>query len=106
MSRAGVAIFAASVLLFAAVAWAWGGASELEPPIRIDSGGKPIDVEIGHAAPWIHDFDGDGRRDLLVGQFGQGKLRIYRNTGTNEKPAYDGFKFFEAGGAEATVPAG
>ena len=105
MVRAGSAILLTGVL-FAAASACGGGASDLEPPVRIDSGGKPIDVEIGHAAPWIHDFDGDGRRDLLVGQFGQGKLRIYRNTGTNEKPAYDGFKFFEAGGAEATVPAG
>ena len=58
------------------------------------------------AAPFAYDHDGDGDLDLLVGQFNQGKLRIYRNTGTNEKPAYEGFKFFEAGGAEATVPAG
>ena len=103
MARAGIATLFAAVLFAAVVR---GGATDLESPVRIDSGGKPIDVEIGHAAPWIHDFDGDGRRDLLVGQFGSGKLRIYRNTRTNEKPAYDGFKFFEAGGAEATVPAG
>ncbi|MCI0747754.1 MAG: hypothetical protein L0Y58_20295, partial [Verrucomicrobia subdivision 3 bacterium] len=51
------------------------GASELQPPFRVEAGGKPIDVEIGHAAPWVADFNGDGKFDLLVGQFGNGKLR-------------------------------
>jgi len=94
----------AGVLLLAGTARAAGDG--LAPPVRLLSGGNPIDVEIGHAAPYLHDFDGDGRRDLLVGQFGSGKLRIYRNVGTDRQPAYDGFVYFKAGGTEATVPAG
>mgnify|MGYP003868443381 CR=1 FL=1 len=94
--------------LLAAVA-AWLGAAhaaELAPPFRVEAAGQPIDVEIGHAAPLVADFDGDGVRDLLVGQFGSGKLRIYRNTGTDAAPRFGAFAWFQAGGAEGKVPAG
>ena len=74
--------------------------------IKLEAGGKPIDVEIGHAAPYFVDFDGDGLKDLLVGQFGSGKLRIYKNVGSNSQPKFDKFTYFQAGGQDATVPAG
>ncbi len=75
-------------------------------PVRLTAAGKPITTDIGHSAPYVHDIDGDGVRDLLVGQFGQGKLRIYRNQGTNAKPDYEAHRWFKAGGDIATVPAG
>lgn len=68
--------------------------------------GKPISVDVGHAAPLLFDYDGDGKRDLLVGQFGQGKLRIYKNVGTDTDPKFDGYNYFNAGGKEASVPCG
>ncbi len=58
---------------------------ELKAPIRLESGGKPIDVAGGHAAPAVADVDGDLVPDLLVGQFiGEGRnlfqapARLYR----------------------------
>lgn len=60
--------------------------AELMPPVRLEAAGKPIDTDIGHAAPFVCDFDGDGVQDLLVGQFGEGLLTIYRNEGTNSEP--------------------
>jgi hypothetical protein len=80
--------------------------AELADGVKLQVGGQPIDVEIGHAAPCYTDFDGDGTKDLLVGQFGGGKLRIYKNSGTNTQPRFEGFTFFQAGGADATVPFG
>jgi hypothetical protein len=79
---------------------------ELAPPVQILAGDAPISVDIGHAHPFVHDMDGDGKRDLLVGQFGAGKLRIYRNVGTDKEPRYTDFTWFQAGGKDATVPAG
>ncbi|MCB9833139.1 MAG: VCBS repeat-containing protein [Planctomycetes bacterium] len=81
-------------------------AQELAPPQVLECAGRPIDVEVGHAAPWVQDLDGDGLADLLVGQFGDGKLRIYRNRGRVGAPRYENFEYLVAGGREATVPAG
>jgi hypothetical protein len=79
---------------------------ELERPVRLECGGKPIDVEIGHAAPLWADWDGDGLEDLLVGQFSHGRLRIHRNAGKKGAPRFDGFTWFEVDGRPASVPAG
>jgi hypothetical protein len=81
-------------------------ASDLQSGIKLEAGGAPIDVEVGHAAPCFADFDDDGLKDLLVGQFGDGKLRIYKNVGSNGQPKFDTFTFFQAGGDDATVPYG
>lgn len=78
---------------------------QLGKPERIRAGASPIDVEIGHAAPLFVDFDGDGLRDLLVGQFGDGKLRIYRNVGDARAPKFADFQWFVADGKEGTIPA-
>ncbi len=69
------------------------------------AGGKPLDVErSGHAAPFVGDFFEDGTQALLVGQFHEGHLRIYRNTGTTGQPKFDSYTWFEAGGKIASVP--
>lgn len=102
--RKPVLLFIAVGLLLAAL-----GAradAELLPPVALEAADGPIDVAVGHAAPFLHDLDGDGLRDLLVGQFGEGRLRVYRNVGTAEAPRYEAFRFLEAGEAEATVPSG
>jgi hypothetical protein len=93
-----------SAIVLAAAAGAQS--PELESPVRLESAGRPIDVQIGHAAPLWTDWDGDGRNDLLVGQFGDGRLRIYRNAGTQAAPRFDGFTWFEVDGRPATVPTG
>jgi hypothetical protein len=72
------------------------GANELLPPLRVEAAGKPLDVERdGHSAPFVGDFDGDGVRDLLVGQYHEGRLRIYRNEGSDTSPIYGEPKMFE-----------
>lgn len=81
-------------------------AQEFEAPFRLTSYGAPITVEVGHAQPLYVDFNGDGRRDLLVGQFGAGRLRIYPNLGTEKSPQFRIFDWFIAGDSIASVAAG
>jgi hypothetical protein len=80
---------------------------DLLPPVPVQVGGRPLDVEHdGHAAPFAGDLDGDGRLTLLVGQYYEGRLRVYRNTGTRRRPVFDSFTWFEAGGKPGRVPEG
>jgi hypothetical protein len=79
---------------------------DLAPPVRIEAAGKSIDTAIGHAAPFVGDFDGDGVSDLLVGQFGEGLLWIYRNEGTNAAPRLAAGVKFKGGEKDGCVPTG
>jgi hypothetical protein len=81
-------------------------ANDLAPPIQLQAGGQPINVDMGHAAPFVADLKGDGNMTLLVGQFGEGRLRLYPNIGTRKDPKFDKFEWFQAGGKVVTLPAG
>ncbi len=79
---------------------------ELAAPVRIEAAGKPIDTAVGHAAPFVGDFDGDRVADLLVGQFGDGILWIYRNEGTAARPKLAAGVKFKDGTEDGRVPTG
>jgi len=83
-----------------------GLSPDLAQPVRLEAAGKPIDTNIGHAAPFVCDFDGDKVKDLLVGQFGQGILWIYRNEGTNTQPKLMSGVKFKQGKEDGCVPSG
>ena len=93
-------------LLGPAATPAGGLSSELTPPVRLTAAGKPIDTAVGHAAPFVGDFDGDGVNDLLVGQFGDGILWVYRNEGTNARPKLAPGVKFKDGKEDGRVPTG
>lgn len=106
--------FVVAALLFLASVWAnpapITGESQsrnwqFEKPVRLKSANKFIDAADvgGHASPWLVDVDGDGKRDMVVGDF-SGKFRLFLNTGTNGKPVYRDGGFLKAGGVDAEVP--
>jgi hypothetical protein len=74
-------------------------------PTRLSAADGVIDsgTSWGHSGPWVEDVDGDGKRDLIVGDF-SGLFRVYRNTATNQAPRYAKAINLQAGGADAKVP--
>lgn len=77
------------------------GAPQLEQPFLVMAGDRPVLTEKhGLAAPALWDWDGDGKRDLLVGEFetnsgenfpmgAEGStMRVYRNVGTDANPKF------------------
>ncbi len=73
----------------------------------VTSGGVDIAVT-GYSVPSVVDLNGDGLKDLIVGEGGildPGKVRIYANTGTPGAPAFSGFAYAQSEGADLSVPA-
>jgi hypothetical protein len=79
--------------------------NQFQPPRRLTAAGGVIDSgsSWGHSGPWVEDVDGDGARDLIVGDF-SGLFRLYRNEGTNPAPRYAAAVNLQAGGSDAKVP--
>jgi hypothetical protein len=102
MKRTIGATFVAASISFAA----WAGPPDLGPGVRLEADGKPIDGEVGHLVPVVTDWNGDGKKDLLVGQFGSGMIRLYQNRGTDAEPAFKEPTVLEAGGKAIKLPAG
>jgi hypothetical protein len=79
-----------------------GDSAEFQPPTRLMADGVAVRVEDpGWACPCWADVDGDGKKDLLVGQFSGGKIRVYKNLGDGKLGAGDWLK---ADGAVAQIP--
>jgi len=92
-------LLAALGLLFAP---AWCCAAEFERPVRLKADGAAVRVESpGYAYPCWADVDGDGKKDLVVGQFMDGKIRVYRNLGDGKLAAGT---WLQAEGQDAVVP--
>lgn len=94
-----------TTLMLSAAACAAGGVPQgpqFEPPVRMKADGEFIQVEApGYAAPCWADVDGDGKKDLLVGQFAGGKIKVYKNKGNGELAAGE---WLQADGKDAEVP--
>ena len=80
---------------------------QLHPPVPVTVMGRPLDVQrVGHAAPFFDDIDDDGLPDLLVGQYHEGKVRLYTNRGDRSNPRFSDYQYVKAGDGDAKVPSG
>ncbi len=69
---------------------------------RIKAGGEYINMGV-YGAPVFYDFDKDGIKDLIIGEF-KGKIRFYKNVGSKEIPQFNEFSYLKAEGEDIVVP--
>lgn len=100
-TRVQTALMAMGLVLLCSAAFA-----ALKDGVKLEAAGKAIDVEVGHAVPVVTDWNADGKKDLIVGQFGGGKIRLYLNQGTDSAPVFEKFTYLRAGGSEISLPSG
>ena len=89
------------VLVLAALGWAVP--PPFDGPYPVLCAGVPIDVG-RYGVPAMGDLTGDGRKDLVVGQYDSGYVRCYPNVGTDASPVFDSVFFVEASGSVIKLP--
>ena len=80
---------------------------EFDIPVALEANGTPINVGTGgNASPFMIDWNGDGKQDLVLGQYLYGKVRYYENIGENFDPVFGDFVYLQADGADISVSSG
>lgn len=101
MRRFGFASCLIGALAIGAPAQDDGGPS-FSDPTRLKAGGAFVRTEEpGFAAPCLADVNGDGKKDLVVGQFAGGKMKVYPGDG---KGSFGAGTWFKVAGKVAQVP--
>lgn len=82
---------------------AFAAAPDFHTGAFLFDGADTLDV-IFYSAPIAYDWNGDGKKDLLVGQFYYGLISFYPNIGTDTQPRFDGFEYLTADGNIISLP--
>ena len=96
-----------SIIIFFLAAAVSAQTPVFDDPVYIQANGSNINVGYGgNASPFMIDWDGDNKQDLLLGQFDGGRIRFYSNTGTHYDPTFGNFTYLQADGATISVSYG
>ena len=71
---------------------------ELESGVLIEDSSGPIDMDL-HFVPASVDWDEDGAKDLLVGQYTDGHINLFLNQGSDFKPVFTTSTLLESAGS-------
>ncbi len=85
--------------------------SSIAPPTftsgtRIQANGLDIKVDSYASATCVADWNGDGKKDLLVGCFYYGNVYLYLNSGSNSSPVFTTASKLQANGSDISVAYG
>jgi len=81
------------------------GMPELDPGVVLTCGGAAIDSD-WDTTPFVIDWNNDGKKDLLVGQYTDGLIRLYINEGTDAAPVFNSVSYVQSGGTPITTSYG
>ncbi len=96
-----------SVLLALLAVVAFAQTPVFDTPVAIEANGSAINVGYGgNASPFVVDWNGDGKQDLLLGQFSSGKVRFYENVGEDSAPVFSDFVYLQADGLDISLSSG
>jgi hypothetical protein len=76
---------------------------QLRPATNLYAAGMPMDLG-DYAIPCVADWNGDGRKDLLVGYRSADKIAVFLNVGTAAEPVLTNSFNLQAGGLDIIVP--
>lgn len=93
------------LFLFAATFSVYAAAGSFSAAGVLYCNGSRINIG-SYAAPLAVDWDGDGNKDLICGQFDGGRIRYYPNTGTNESPVFENYFYLLDGANPISLPYG
>lgn len=77
----------------------------LETGILINDGGGPINMD-KHFVPISVDWNEDGAKDLLVGQYTNGHIHLFLNQGSDFNPVFTTSSLLLVGGSPITTTYG
>ena len=74
----------------------------MRAPVQLKGGDQPIKTQSpGYATPCLHDLDGDGKKQLLVGQFANGYIYDFKGLGDGK---FAKEKLLEVDGQPVKIP--
>jgi hypothetical protein len=80
--------------------------SDFQQGVRLKAANEIIDIKVGHLVPHVTDWNNDGKKDMLLGQFSGGAIHLYLNIGTDEAPVFGEGELLQAGHKPIKLDAG
>lgn len=91
------------ILAFLLSGTLYGYIPDLESRGKIQSGAQPLKVD-RYSVPFVADWNDDGAKDLIVGQYMWGYVWIYLNQGTNLNPEFGRGQKITSSGEPISMP--
>ncbi len=96
------------VCLLATALSVHAGDPAFEKGIKLKAADAEINLKVGHLVPVVTDWNGDKKKDLIVGHFTgrDGNVKLYLNKGTNAAPVLAAGVPVNAGGKPIRMDGG
>ena len=72
--------------------------------VRIQAGSEDLKAGDNYSAPCVADWNGDGKKDLIVGSDWENGVYLYINEGSDDEPVFSSCIRMKADGRYISVP--